>query len=396
VQKAEMGELVQPHGGGGELRPLLVQDEALRADRLQWARSLPRLVVSSKEASDLVMLATGAFTPLAGFMGPADYQSVCADMRLADGLLWPIPITLAADPDQAGRFDAGERIALVDPDSEQVLAVMELREKYQPDKKREAQAVFGTTDDAHPGVKTIYEQPDVYLAGPVEALSEGRYPAEFPEFARPAQTREIFAERGWSTVAAFQTRNPIHRSHEYLTKIALEICDGLLIHPIVGKLKAGDLPAAVRMKCYKALIKNYYPRDKVVLKVYPMEMRYAGPREAILHAIIRQNFGCSHLIVGRDHAGVGEYYGPFDAQDIFDSLAPGDLQLKPIKMDWTFWCDKCQSMASRRTCPHGSEDHLMISGTELRRMLAQGIKPPEQFSRPEVMDILLAHYSKEN
>jgi len=387
-----MSKLTPPHGGN-QLRPLLIDDSTARSELIEQAESLPSVIVSSKEASDLVMLATGAFTPLEGFMGLADYDSVLTEMRLANRVLWPIPVTLAVGKGKADQFGEGDSLALACQDSGQILAVMELREKFSPDKSREAQAVFGTTDDAHPGVRSVRRQGEVYLAGPVRALSEGRYPLKFPEFARPSETRRIFTERGWSTVAAFQTRNPIHRSHEYLTKVALEICDGLLIHPIVGKLKEGDIPAEVRMDCYRAMIDRYYPPERVVLKVYPMEMRYAGPREAILHAIIRQNFGCSHLIVGRDHAGVGDYYRPFDAQDIFDSLEPEDLQLKPIKMDWAFWCKKCKCMVSSRTCPHDGEDRLMISGTQLREMLSQGVRPPEQFTRPEVTDILLDHYS---
>ncbi|GAI88835.1 unnamed protein product, partial [marine sediment metagenome] len=264
-------------------------------------------------------------------------------MRLKSRLLWPIPIILSSSKEEADNIKEGEQAALVSDGD--IMGVMLVEEKYTYDKKLEARQVFGTADPNHPGVAKIYEQGEVYLAGPVKVFSEGGYPERFPEFARPAETRAIFADKGWTTIAAFQTRNPMHRSHEYLTKIALEVCDGLLIHPIVGKLKAGDIPAEVRMECYDVLLDNYYPRDRVVLKVYPMEMRYGGPREAVLHAIIRQNFGCSHLIVGRDHAGVGNYYGPFDAQDIFDRLAPEDLYIQPLKLDATFWCNRCGSMA---------------------------------------------------
>ncbi|GAI30187.1 unnamed protein product, partial [marine sediment metagenome] len=280
----------------------------------------------------------------------------------------------------------GERIALLNSDNGEILGSMLVEEKYSYDKRLEVLQVFGTDDEQHPGVKKIYEQGEVYLGGPVKVFSEGGYAEAFPEFARPAETRAIFTDRGWATIAAFQTRNPMHRSHEYLTKIALEVCDGLFIHPIVGRLKAGDIPAEVRMECYRALLDNYYPKDRVLLKVYPMEMRYAGPREAILHAIIRQNFGCSHLILGRDHAGVGSYYGSFAAQKIFDELNAGDLDIQPLKLDWAFWCNKCGSMASPRICPHADEDHLLISGTKLREMLTKGERPPEQFSRKEVID----------
>jgi sulfate adenylyltransferase len=338
------------------------------------------------------MLAMGAFSPLQGFMNRQDYLGVVRDMRCADGLLWPIPVTLAVDKRQADSISEGQEVALVEMEREEVMGVMTIEDKYTYDKKLEAMEVFKTDEDAHPGVARIFSQGDVYLGGPVSVLSEGRYPKEFPEFARPEQTRKIFAENGWSTVVAFQTRNPMHRSHEYLVKIALEVSDGVFIHPIVGGLKEGDVPAEVRMRCYKMLLDRYFPPKSVVLKVYPMEMRYGGPREAVLHAIIRQNFGCSHLIVGRDHAGVGKYYGPFEAQEIFDQLPEGSLEIKPLKLDWTFWCHACGGMASMKTCPHGKEERLFISGTELRRMLAEGKKPPEVFSRPEVLDILIEYY----
>jgi sulfate adenylyltransferase len=325
-------------------------------------------------------------------MGQADYESVVKDMRLADGVLWPIPIVLPVSHSQAESIAIGDKIALVATDTDEIMATMSVSEKYSYDKESEAQNVFCTTDEAHPGVKKIVEQGEVYLGGPVEVFSEGEYPEIYPEYARPEETRALFVEKGWNTVAAFQTRNPIHRSHEYLTKVAMEVCDGVLIHPVVGKLKAGDIPADIRMKCYQAMLDNYYKPENTVLKVYPMEMRYGGPREAILHAIIRQNFGCSHMIIGRDHAGVGNYYGPFDAQDIFDKLKPGDIHLKPLKLDWTFWCNKCEAIVSTKTCPHGNDDHLMISGTKLRDMLANGERPPVEFGRPEVIDILIDYY----
>jgi len=384
-----MSNLTPPHGG--KLLPLLIHGSQ-REEGIKEAKALPKVRLNSREVSDLIMLAMGAFSPLQGFMVKADYQRVVKEMHLKNGLLWPIPITLSISEEEADKIKEGERIALLNSDNDAVMASMLVEEKYPYDKRLEVLQVFGTDDSQHPGVKSIYEQGGVYLGGPVEVFSEGGYPERFPEFARPAETRAIFADKGWATVAAFQTRNPMHRSHEYLTKIALEVCDGLLIHPIVGRLKAGDIPAEVRMECYRVLLDNYYPRDRVVLKVYPMEMRYAGPREAILHAIIRQNFGCSHLIVGRDHAGVGSYYGPFDAQRIFDKLGPEDLYIQPLKLDSTFWCNKCGSMASSKTCPHSDEDHLNISGTRLREMLAKGERPPEQFSRKEVLDILVKYY----
>ena len=384
-----MSSLVPPHGG--KLLPLLVSGNE-RDQALNEARTLHQVRLGSREISDLIMLAMGAFSPLEGFIGREDYERVVADMRLKSGLLWPIPITLSISGEEADRIKEGQRIALLGSDSSEIMASMLVKEKYSYDKHMEALQVFGTEDAEHPGVRSVYQQGEVYLGGPVKVFSESDYPERFAQFARPRETRAIFSDRGWTTIAAFQTRNPLHRSHEYLTKIALEVCDGLLLHPIVGRLKAGDIPAEVRMECYKVLLDKYYPKDKVVLKVYPMEMRYGGPREAILHAIIRQNFGCSHLIIGRDHAGVGSYYGPFDAQRIFDNLSPGDLHIQPLKMDWAFWCNKCSSMASAKTCPHADEDHLLISGTKLREMLARGERPPEQFSRKEVVDILVKYY----
>jgi len=384
-----MDRLVSPHGG--VLKPRLLEG-AVRKEALRRAAGLQQLRMSSKEASDLVMLATAAFSPLEGFMVREDYLGVVQRMRCADGTLWPIPVTLAVDREKADSIREGQEVALVDEGSGECMGLMEVREKFLYDRQAEAREVFKTEKQAHPGVGRIYSQGEVYLGGPVKALSEGRYPKEFPEFARPEETRKIFSQRGWATVAAFQTRNPLHRSHEYLVKIALEVSDGVLIHPIVGALKAGDIPAEVRMRCYQVLLEHYFPSQRVMLKVYPMEMRYGGPREAVLHGIIRQNFGCSHLIVGRDHAGVGSYYGPFEAQEIFDQLPEGSLKIKPLKLDWTFWCYRCGGMASMKSCPHGKEDRLLISGTELRKMLSEGKKPPEEFSRPEVLEILFDYF----
>lgn len=384
-------KLVPPHGG--ELKPLLIEGRQ-REELVQRAQGLPEVRLSSRETSDLIMMAIGAFSPLDGFMGEEDYTTVVDTMHLKDGTMWPIPITLAVTSERAAGIEPDEDVALVDDETGELMGVMTVREKYPYDKKREAAKVFRTEDEAHPGVAKVYAQGDILLAGPVQAVSEGPYPLLYGDhYGRPADTRAIFTELGWSTVAAFQTRNPIHRSHEYCTKIALEVSDGILIHPLVGKLKAGDIPADVRMKCYEVLLENYYPKDRIVLKVYPMEMRYGGPREALLHAVFRQNFGCSHLIVGRDHAGVGDYYGPFDAQKIFDEIPAGDLHIKPLNIDWTFWCHKCDGMASMKTCPHGKEDRVLISGTKVRDMLSAGEMPPKEFSRPEVAQILVDYYA---
>ncbi len=382
---------VPPHGG--RLKPLLLRGEAL-AEARREAESLPIVRLTSRETSDLIMLGCGAFSPLDGFMRRDDYEGVVRNMRLSNGLLWPIPVTLAVSAEQAAALPLGSRAALVDDESGELMGVMTVEDKFTYDKRTEARNVFRTEDEAHPGVAKLYAQHDVLLGGPAEVLSEGPYPALYGEnYARPEETRAIFVERGWRTVAAFQTRNPIHRSHEYCTKIALEVCDGLLIHPLVGKLKADDIPAEVRMECYRVLIDNYYPSERVLLRVYPLEMRYAGPREALLHAVLRQNYGCSHLIVGRDHAGVGNYYGPFDAQRIFEEIDEGDLKIKPLNIDWTFWCRRCEGMASSKTCPHGNEDHVTISGTKMREMLLAGLDLPHEISRPEVAAVLRNYYA---
>ncbi len=385
-----MSKPIAPHGG--TLKPLLVAADE-RAALVDKARSLPEVRISSRETSDLIMLASGAFSPLDGFMIRRDYDGVVEEMKMADGTLWPMPITCAAPSDQAAAIKVGSEVALVDDETDELMGILRVDDKYGYDKHREARLVFRTEDEKHPGVAKLYAQPETLLGGPVKVLSEGPYPALYGEaYARPAETRALFAAKGWTTVAAFQTRNPIHRSHEYCTKIALELCDGVLIHPLVGKLKADDIPADVRMKCYQALLDNYYPKERVALKVYPMEMRYGGPREAVLHAAFRQNYGCSHIIIGRDHAGVGSYYGPFDAQKIFEEIPAGSLLIKTLNIDWTFWCFKCGGMASTKTCPHPPADRLMISGTKLREQLAAGQMPPVEFSRPEVLQILMEYY----
>jgi sulfate adenylyltransferase len=383
-------KLVSPHGG--ILKPLLLSGNALNEAKKK-AEDLPVVKLNSRETSDLIMLAMGAFSPLEGFMGQQDYLGVVREMKMADGTMWPIPITLSVSAAQAVSIAVNSEIALVDEESGELMGSMTVTEKFSYDKKLEAKHVFGTEDEKHPGVAKIYAQEDTYLGGPVKVFSEGPYPEMYGEYyARPAETRAIFEEKGWVRIAGFQTRNPIHRSHEYVTKIAMEVSDGILIHPLVGKLKADDIPADVRMKCYTTLIDKYYVKENVVLKVYPMEMRYGGPREALLHAIFRQNFGCSHLIIGRDHAGVGNYYGPFDAQKIFDQIPEGSLEIKPLNIDWTFWCHKCGEMASMRTCPHDKEDRVLISGTKVREMLSSGEMPPKEFTRPEISKILMEYY----
>ncbi len=386
-----MSTLVPPHGGGS-LKPLLIPT-AERADELRRAATLVKVPLSSREVSDLFMLAMGAYTPLDGFMGEDDWRGCCTAMMTGDGTFWPIPITLSCTEELAAGIKIGDEIALTDGAGGEILAIQTVREKYAIDRELECREVFRTTDAAHPGVQKVMEQPAVNLGGPVRALSEGHYPETYKGlYYRPAETRALFEANGWSTVAAFQTRNPMHRSHEYLAKIAVEICDGVLIHQVLGALKPGDIPAEVRVDAIDALIKNYFVPGTVIQAGYPIEMRYAGPREALLHAVFRQNFGCSHLVVGRDHAGVGDYYGPFDAHRIFDTLPPGSMAIQPLKIDVTFFCYKCNGMATGRSCPHDGEDRLAISGTRLRQMFAERRPIPPEFSRPEVVKILQAYY----
>jgi sulfate adenylyltransferase len=385
-----MAGLVAPHGGRG-LRPLQVHAEQLAEERRR-AQTLPRVRITSREKGDLVMLGIGGFTPLEGFMGCDDWRSVCDDLRLANGLFWPIPITLSTSDDSV---KTGAEIALTDPDDDSVLAVMKVEEKYGIDNAHECKCVFRTTDEAHPGVKMVMQEGEVNLAGPVRVLSDGGFKSKYAAlFMTPAETRAEFERLGWSRVAAFQTRNPMHRSHEYLAKVAIEVCDGVLVHSLLGHLKPGDIPAEVRTRAIAALIEKYFRPGTVVQAGYPLDMRYAGPREALLHALFRQNYGCSHLIVGRDHAGVGNYYGPFDAHRIFDEIAPDSLEIRPLKMGVTFWCYRCADMASTRTCPHGEADQLQVSGTQLRKWLSEGSAVPPEFSRPEVLEILRAYYAR--
>ncbi len=384
--------LVDPHGGG-DLAPLLLEGGALAAER-ERAKTLPSLRVSSREKGDLIMLGIGGFTPLEGFMSHTDWQGVCDGMRTASGLFWPIPITLSASRDQAAGFATGRDIALVDPDDGSILATMKITEKYEIDRSHECATVYATTDAEHPGVKMVMDQGEINLAGPVRVLSTGGFPERYGElFMTPAQTRALFTSLGWSRIAAFQTRNPMHRSHEYLAKVAIEVCDGVLVHSLLGALKPGDIPADVRTRAISTLVQNYFTPNTVVQAGYPLDMRYAGPREALLHALFRQNYGCSHLIVGRDHAGVGSYYGPFDAHHIFDHLPKDALQTQALKIDWTFWCYRCGGMASARTCPHDESDRLLVSGTKLRKWLSEGAEVPAEFSRSEVLEVLRAYYA---
>ncbi len=385
-----MGNLISPHGG--ELKPLLLKGKALK-QAIQRAKTLTQIRMTTRERDDLIMMGIGAFSPLNGFMGKADWKGVCDEMKLAKGIFWPIPITLSASKEVAKNLREGQEVALVDDETNGLMGSMVVEEKYIIGKIHECKQVFKTDDIKHPGVGKVMAQGEVNIGGPVKVFNESDYPQNYRKiYATPEETRKLFEEQGWKSIAALQLRNPMHRSHEYLAKIALEICDGLFVHQLIGKLKDGDIPAEVRVKCVDVLVKNYFPKERVIQKGYPLEMRYAGPREALLHAIFRQNYGATHLIVGRDHAGVGNYYGPFEAQEIFDQIPSDALTIKPLKIDWTFYCYRCKGMASFKTCPHGNEDHLILSGTKLRKMLSEGEKPPEEFSRPEVLDILIEYY----
>jgi len=385
--------LVNPHGRDKKLKPLLLVGDELREEK-QRAMDLLKVRMTSRETSDLIMMGIGAFTPLSGFMGKEDWKGVCDAYTTGDGLFWPIPITLSTTTEQADRLKEAQAVALIDEESGELMGSMTIEEKYTIDKAYECKEVFKTTDTGHPGVGKVMAQGEVNLAGPLKVFSESYYPELYKDvYLRPAETRRIFQEKGWSTVAALQLRNPMHRSHEYLAKIAVEICDGVLIHQLVGKLKPGDIPAQVRVKAVNVLVEKYFVKDTCIQAGYPMEMRYGGPREALLHAVFRQNYGCSHLIVGRDHAGVGEYYGPFDAHRIFDEIPKGSLELRPLKIDVTFYCFKCDGMATGRTCPHGKNDRLAVSGTMLRKTLSEGGEIPDHFSRPEVLTILKEYYA---
>ncbi len=385
-----MADLIKPYKG--PLKELLLKGEPLN-DADKKAQYLPKIQISTRERDDLIMIGIGAFSPLEGFMGKNDWKGVCEEMRMSDGTLWPIPITLPVSEEDAKRLKEGQEVALVDKENGEIIGIMVIQEKYQVDKAYECRNIFKTDDIQHPGVAKVMAQGEINLGGPVMVLSEGEYPKKFKDiYATPKETRKLFEEKGWKTIAALQLRNPMHRSHEYIAKIALEICDGLFIHQLIGKLKEDDIPAEVRVKCVDCLVKKYFPKERVIQKGYPLEMRYAGPREAILHAILRQNYGATHIIIGRDHAGVGNYYGPYEAQEIFDQIPQNDLLIKPLKIDWTFYCYKCKSMASYKTCPHPEENHLLLSGTLLRKMLMEGQPIPEEFSRPEVIKILKNYY----
>ncbi|MDQ3991989.1 MAG: sulfate adenylyltransferase [Actinomycetota bacterium] len=379
-----MTDIIEPHGG--ELVDLVVPEDRA-GTAADDAEHHPKVPLGLREIADLEMLASGAMSPLTGFMAEKDYRSVLDDMRLAAGQVWSLPITLSLDDEGVKRIGKGDAVTLTI--GERAVAILDVEGVYRRDREIEAQAVFGTVDPAHPGVAALNEAGDWLVGGPLRVLEVPEH-AEFAEHRMtPAETRRAFAERGWSRVVGFQTRNPVHRAHEYIQKCALEIVDGLLLHPLVGATKGDDVPADVRMRCYRVLLDTYYPLERVLLAVFPAAKRYAGPKEAIFHALVRKNYGCTHFIVGRDHAGVGNFYGTFDAHRIFERFEPEELGITPLFFDHSFWCHRCEGMATTKSCPHGDDDRLTLSGTKVREMLRAGERPPPEFSRPEVADVLI-------
>ena len=397
--------LISPHGSK-ELLPKLIKEE-FRKEMKKKAESLKKIPITSRESGDLIMIGNGGFTPLRGFMGYDDWKGCVKEMALSSykNLFWPIPITLSISEEMAKSLSKGEEASLYDAETDEVLAIIKVDEKYKIDKKEECREVFKTVDEKHPGVKMVMNQREFNIGGEVQVLSESYFPEKFKGlYHTPFDSRKMFEERGWQKVAALQLRNPMHNSHAYLAWIAIEVCDGVYIHQLVGNLKPGDIPADVRVKAINVLIDKYFRKERVAVGGYPLDMRYAGPKEALLHALFRQNYGCSHLIVGRDHAGVGDYYGPFDAQKIFDEIPDDALKIKPLPLDWTFYCYECGSMASMKTCPHETiakidengnyqgGARLMLSGTLLRKLMSEGKPVPKEFSKPEVIEVLKDYY----
>lgn len=386
-----MSNTVTAHGG--QLIQRIVSKEK-RSEWLDRASTLPKLVVSEATASDILCIANGAFSPLEGFMNPADYYSVLQEMRLEDGTIWSLPIVLPVPEDRVNELKKSTHLVLYRKEIE-LLAVMELESLYSVDRFHEANRVFQTTNSSHPGVARLYQQSSIYAGGKIWLVSQPNLGKSQSFAYSPKETRRIFAEKGWKKIVGFQTRNPVHRAHEYIQKAALETVDGLFLHPLVGETKTDDVPVQIRLKSYQVLLEKYYPQDRVLLGVFPAAMRYAGPREAIFHAVVRKNYGCTHFIVGRDHAGVGDFYGTYDAQKIFDQFSEAELDITPLFFEHSFYCKKCESMSSFKTCPHGNEEHITLSGTKVREMLRKGQKLPSEFTRPEVANVLIEGFCEE-
>lgn len=382
--KTYTNDTIRPHGGTLVNR---IVEGTEREQLIENAKSLHSIILNQWSLSDLELIGIGGFSPLTGFMNQADYESVVEHVHLKNGHVWSVPITLPVSQTEANNLEIGEQVALYGEDGT-LYGVLDLEEKYTYDKEKEAQLVYGTTDNAHPGVKKVYEKGEYYLAGPIQLINRPQHDAFVDYHLDPLETRQLFNELNWKTVVGFQTRNPVHRAHEYIQKSALEIVDGLLLNPLVGETKSDDIPAEVRMESYQAILKNYFPENRARLVIYPAAMRYAGPREAILHALVRQNYGCTHFIVGRDHAGVGDYYGTYEAQE-FISQFENELDIQILKFEHAIYCEACGNMATAKTCPHDASNHLHLSGTKVREKLRNGESLPEKFSRPEVANVLI-------